>query len=368
MIRSDRSRAHVVVVGGGPAGAATALSLVARGVPCTLLEASESIPRKVGETVPPGLASVLERLALDGLLREPAHLVCHGNEYVWGDAEPVARHFLSHPIGNAWHLDRRAFEEDLRKAARCRGVDWRCGSRVLGTARNRADGWRLAIAEGGEEREIAARFVVDATGRASRIARLLGERRRRHDNLIGVVCRFGLRAGNRVPQLTCIEATEQGWWYAALLPDNVLMTSFMTDSDLLDGALLDPDSYRARLAGTRLIGSYLGGWPPQSLDSAPLVRSASTSHLPRLFGDGWLAVGDAACAYDPISSYGILSAVGGGVYAGHAIADHLDGRGEALPAYALVVGQAYEAYMEMARNQYRLEGRWPDSPFWKRRQ
>ena len=64
----------------------------------------------------------------------------------------------------------------------------------------------------------------------------------------------------------------------------------------------------------------------------PRVLPAETSRLDRIAGPGWLALGDAAAAYDPLSSYGIGSAMGSGFYAGQAIADSLAGRD---PARAL---------------------------------
>jgi flavin-dependent dehydrogenase len=97
------------------------------------------------------------------------------------------------------------------------------------------------------------------------------------------------------------------------------------------------------------------------------VRPAATSRLDRIAGDGWLAAGDAAAAYDPLSSQGVGSALGAGFYAGHAAADHLAGRGEALPAYLHLLQESYAACLDLQRRHYRRERRWPEAAFWRRR-
>ncbi|HAT64582.1 MAG TPA: oxidoreductase, partial [Flavobacteriaceae bacterium] len=39
--------------------------------------------------------------------------------------------------------------------------------------------------------------------------------------------------------------------------------------------------------------------------SSPAVKVANAYELDTMVGDGWLAVGDSASAYDPLSSFGI---------------------------------------------------------------
>ena len=43
-----------------------------------------------------------------------------------------------------------------------------------------------------------------------------------------------------------------------------------------------------------------------------VARSARSQYLDVEFGPGWIAVGDAAMAYDPLSSQGIAKALGHG--------------------------------------------------------
>jgi flavin-dependent dehydrogenase len=337
----------VVVVGGGPAGAVAALVLARRGVPVTVLEGRPGPALKVGEALPSNLAPLLRHLGLEGLL--DGHLRSQGNRSFWGSAVAADNPFLANPYGEGWHVDRRRFEASLAEAAIAAGADWRWGVRAE----------RNTIAD--------AAFVADATGRPARLARRFGARRLRYDRLVGIST---LLASPTPAQdtYTLVEATPDGWWYSALLADGRLAVAFLGDGDLLDRRLLsgDPEAWWGRLRETaatreRVEEHGYGG-------ARIRVMPAETSRLDRIEGDRWLAIGDAAVAYDPLSSYGVSSAMGSGFYAGHAIADLLAGREDARLAYLDVMQRACDGCFVLQREVYSRERRWPEAPFWRRRQ
>jgi len=96
-------------------------------------------------------------------------------------------------------------------------------------------------------------------------------------------------------------------------------------------------------------------------------RSASSSRLDRAAGDGWLATGDAASAWDPLSSQGVYRALVGGLGAARALAGYLEGDGGVLGVYADSVEVEHGEYLMTRSSYYGLECRWPRSPFWRRR-
>jgi flavin-dependent dehydrogenase len=75
----------------------------------------------------------------------------------------------------------------------------------------------------------------------------------------------------------------------------------------------------------------------------------------------WVAVGDAASAYDPLSSLGICKALESGIRAADALARHR------LDEYEAWVRSSFEQYVWTRDAYYALETRWPDSPFWRAR-
>jgi flavin-dependent dehydrogenase len=90
--------------------------------------------------------------------------------------------------------------------------------------------------------------------------------------------------------------------------------------------------------------------------------------LDPLSGDDWLAVGDAASRFDPLSSQGIVKALRSGIFASYAIGDLLlNGDKSGLRRYQRFVAEEFKSYAQTRLKYYRQEQRWPNSEFWRRR-
>ena len=95
--------------------------------------------------------------------------------------------------------------------------------------------------------------------------------------------------------------------------------------------------------------------------------SANTARLRAVCGSGWLAVGDAAVSYDPLSGSGLEKALESAHRAAQSAADWLDGQPDSLSSYAAWAEQDFTAYLRQYRHYYGQVNRWPDSSFWARR-
>ncbi len=359
----------VCIIGGGPAGVATALMLQQRGIQSTIIEAAATVPVKVGETLPPAALPVLQALGAAHILHDAAHLPCYGNRYLWGSNKVQEKDFIFQTAGNGWHLQRQQFETDLIKLAQQKDVDFIPNTKLMQAVFDENKGhWNLQVKTA--DRPISdfnCRFVADATGRNSKFARCLGIERKHYDTLTGVVAHFKLDDNKPISQLSHIEAVENGWWYAAAVNNSSIVTAFMTDAKLLPKAVQKLPGYWQAMQETELISTlFPQGYAPPATTGLH-TQPAGTSILTSICGHNWLAVGDAAFAYDPISSYGITSALGGGCYAGNSIADHLAGADEALPAYQYITEKAFAAYLPLLQQQYGMENKWNDTAFWKER-
>lgn len=343
----------LAVVGGGPAGVATALAAASAGLAVRVLEASDYDGARPGETLSPSARPVLERLDL-AAVADAAALPAYGFESAWGDDELVARPTMLGPYGPGWHLDRPRFDAALALAAERRGVavDRRAAVTACAAA---PGGWELTAGAG---RTLRARVVVDATGRRARLARRLGAHRRVHDHLVGIAATIRAPAESRS---MLVEAVPDGWWYTAPVGPERQVAVLMTDADLCRA---DPDAWARALGGTRHVAARLGSGDP---DGVPSVVAAVSQRLERAARGPWLATGDAALAVDPLSGSGLLGALLSGEAAGLAAAALV--RGHARPAddYERWLDARFAAYLEERQAYYALETRWPDAPFWQRR-
>jgi flavin-dependent dehydrogenase len=356
----------VVILGGGPGGAAAALTLAQAGAAVAVLERPPYHAARVGETLSPGVAPLLHRLGLWEAFVGDGHLPSPGIVSVWRDEAPHDNDFIFNPYGHGWHLDRTRFDAMLATAAEERGAVFYRNTHVLACSPEASGTWRVQVQCERKEMSLRARFLVDATGRASWLARRQGARRLACDRLVGVISLFRAGAGAEHDARLLLEASEQGWWYSALLPEDRLAVAYMTDVDLLPKPPRELDrTWAAHLSQTVLTRRRLAGAVP--LSSTRIV-AANSSCMDRVAGENWLAVGDAAMAWDPLSSQGIGKALESGLAAAHTVGEALAGRTDALADYDAAVAKAFKEYRRLHARYYGQVRRWPGSAFWQRRQ
>jgi flavin-dependent dehydrogenase len=354
----------VVIVGGGPAGAAVALALARRGLSPIVLESEPGPTLKVGECLPPNINPLLDHFGLTRRLRQQGNLPSHGNQFAWGSDSIQERDFIFEAAGDGWRLDRQAFERELMCAAAEAGARWRSGRRLIACSREN-DRFELSVKSPRGTETYLTDSIVDATGRSAQLARALGARRFVYDRLIGIASYFQGRdthAGAEEDSFTLVEAVASGWWYSSRLPAGKLIAVYMSDGDLV--AARRADDWVALLNETKHTVQRACKYDDPT---PPRIVAAHTVRLTRVAGDGWLAVGDSAVSFDPLASHGISMAMGSGFHAASAIVDYLDGRPNALRVYERLIDGAFAHYLLMRHDAYSRERRWPQELFWRRR-
>ena len=85
------------------------------------------------------------------------------------------------------------------------------------------------------------------------------------------------------------------------------------------------------------------------------VHDAASGRMTQFVGDGWLAVGDAATTFDPISAQGLHHALASGLAGALAVDATLQGCTSALGEYADQVTAAFTHHREMLDRHYARE-------------
>ncbi|MGE7436665.1 NAD(P)/FAD-dependent oxidoreductase [Kitasatospora sp. NPDC001175] len=356
----------VVVAGGGPAGSAAALTLARAGRRVLLADAGNG-PPKVGESLPAAARLLLHDLGAGEGPVATGHLTCYANLSCWGSTALGRTDFINDPHGPGWHLDRARFDRSLREAARAAGAETAERTRARVKYRQPDGSWLVTLRGPGAERTVGCDWLVDASGRRRAIVSIGRAAVRRTDHLIATCLELAPDPAGRIAEsASLVESAEDGWWYTALLPGRRRLVAYFTDADLAPPAIRNRSEFGRLLRQTRHIAARAGVHPLPA-DALPRRAPAHSSHLDVPTGDGWIAVGDAATAFDPISSQGVLTALYTGTAGASALAAHLDGDGHALAAYRANVTEILTAYRRNHRTVYRQEGRWSDRLFWQRR-
>jgi len=325
-------RYDVCVFGLGPAGAATAARLADLGIAAIVLERPAARKPWGGESFSGAIRVPLSTLGLWERFCGAGHVAGYEQRSAWGEAGIADSIF--NPHGHLWHVDRDRFDDDLRGAVQERGVPVLRYASLDGLERA-GDGWRIAFDAGST---IAARYVVDATGRAGAVARRLGARPQLHDRLVGLTAQVPRNPA--FDHAMVISTAADGWWYAAPVPQGHVLAYF-TDSDLV---------------------------PQQLLARSMRVVPANSAFTQTRGRDGWLAVGDACAAHDPLCGWGVHRALANGIRAADAIGRYLrDREASLLDGYDRHCRDQFNAYLTGLAEHYAFERRFAASPFWQRR-
>jgi flavin-dependent dehydrogenase len=287
--------ADVVVVGGGPAGAAAAIWAASAGLRVRLYERSAFPRHRPGETLHPGAGPIFRQLGVESEV-EAASAVRHSGHYVvWGGVNRLVQ-FGSDGRG-AWRgyqLMRDRLDSILIDRAR-----------ELGVVVAQPDAVKHVIVEDGRivgvkaTETVRARFVIDAGGGRSWLSRqtdLPIETASPSLRAYYGYCEGAPEKRRAFPSLT---ADGDGWtWVAQIRPRTFHWTRlFFENTDR-------PPRPPSFLASLQQLGPVRGADVTWRRAKAPANR-------------GYFIVGDAAAVLDPAASHGVLRALMSGMMAAH---------------------------------------------------
>jgi menaquinone-9 beta-reductase len=348
------SASDVLIVGGGPAGAATAFFLARSGVDVVVLDRAR-FPRDkpCAEYLSPEASRILEEMGALSLVEAagPAELGGMDVRAPSGDrirGDFAATHGFNGFRDRGLAIRRRILDQILLDRARAAGARVIEGTRIVDLLRDATGRVIGAAALHGDARGGAhsARIVIGADGLRSIVARKLGiARRLPWPRRIAFVTHYrgvrglGDRGEMHVEKEGYLGIADVGGGLA-----NVALVVPMARARTIDG---DPAEYlerwlreheqlAARFAGARRVTKVSATGP-----FASAVR--------RAWAPGSALVGDAADFFDPFTGEGIYTALRGGELLAPSVVDALAG----APARS---DEALAAYDAARRREFR--GKW----------
>ncbi|WP_395840330.1 NAD(P)/FAD-dependent oxidoreductase [Cystobacter fuscus] len=352
-------RTDVCIIGGGPAGATAAMRLVALGHRVCLLERSVSSQRRPGESLTPGVWSILEILGLRDRVASADFALGKRSQVRWASEHVEQVEQRGHAPGLI--VDRARFDNLLLTAAAEQGVHV-LRPAVAQRLHRRDGGHELLALQGSEALSIEARFIVDASGRGGFLP---GARRPTAPRTLAL---HAYLHGEKLPDTTRIEAVEDGWYWGTKLPDGTFSVMLFLDPETvsLAGRRGLEALLRSRLAASHLFEACARA----ELLGDIRARDATAYADAESIGQDFVKLGEAAFAIDPLSSTGVEKAMQTALSGSIAVHTLLERPGSAPVVRSFQEQRQHEAverHAAWAAGHYRELVRHAESPFWRRR-
>ncbi|MEZ4256444.1 MAG: tryptophan 7-halogenase [Polyangiales bacterium] len=369
----------VAILGGGLAGnlLARQLRLEVPSATVAVYERAESRGWKVGEaTVEIAANYFVRRLHLANYLYE-RQLPKNGLRFFFDDESrslPLTE--MSElgpdalPLWPSFQLDRARLETDLIEMNRSMGVDVELGAAVRDLVLDEADGLHhFVVEQAGSRRGVRARWVVDASGRASIIARQRSLHVPTGHDTTAAWARFRgvadmdaidapawrARVRHTARFLSTVHFCYAGYWIWFIpLAEGVTSVGVVAERSRVSDSVRTEAGFRAFLAEHRAVRDLLEG--AELLDFGSYKQLAYGTK--RFFSPArWATVGDAAAFTDPFYSPGSDFIAVENDFVADLIRRDLGGEApaswrERLDTYEAFMQHRFEATLLLYENQY----------------
>jgi flavin-dependent dehydrogenase len=321
-------KVDVLVIGAGPAGCIASSIINKQGFKVKIVE-KEKFPRFViGESLLPRVMDHLEEAGLLEAVKKAGFQEKFGAKFVRG--KEICDFNFSDQFSKGWNwtwqVPRGQFDQILSQTVASMGVDLEHETAVTKIEFEGTDSVTTVVDKEGKEKQIAARFIVDASGYGRVIPRMFNldkpsdfEPRKTHFTHFKDLKRPEGIDGNRI---TVVVHQPRTWIWIIPFSNGITSVGFVADPEFYQEISQDPtermriiiekdETTRGRFKDAEMM------FEPRSIEGYAISTK-------QLFGEGFVLCGNATEFLDPIFSSGVTFAMESGNKAGKLVGDFLN--------------------------------------------
>ena len=337
-----RHKKHpVIILGGGPAGACTAMYLLRRGIKPVIVE-RDMFPRyHVGESLTGATALALKELGLGPAIEAQNYPLKHGAVFYGPDGKNefwvplVRRDENDNQVPNhTWNVLRSTFDKVLFDAALERGAEWIKATAVAPIRKDNAVMGLTIRTPGGAKENLYSDVLIDASGWATFLAnhRVTGPKLPgASDKQIALFTLFAGGIRDNGPELSkqpgntlLFYQRKHHWAWFIPVTDELTSVGVVFRTDYFKQAGLSKEEMMLREC--RQMTPALSVRLPDLTPREAIHATANFSYrVMNYSGKGFVCIGDAHRFIDPIFAYGIYFGIQEGEFAVDVIAKLLSG-------------------------------------------
>ena len=295
-------KTNVLIVGKGVSGLILAYLLHKKGINYTLLERETNTTSPIlAETIPPSTLSLLHDIQLLSLFENCASRT-YGYQSKWHTSTISDENFFKHaPYKYGLKLNKRKVITNLEKELTIKPIPY---NQLLNIDQNGKD-VITSIKSNHRIQFIKSNLIIDATGRNRAIGKKLGVSTKTYDENLAFIC-YVPKVGPHLKYGFFTETFKDGWGTVSNLNETTrIITLYTFKKSSLHQKLNSFSNWHSILSNTVILKYCL----PQNGDFKIIGNQANSSKTNQIVNNKFLAIGDAAISFDPISSHGISNAI-----------------------------------------------------------
>lgn len=316
----------LIVIGAGPAGAALAKVVAEQGFKVKILEKSLFPRFSIGESLLPQCMTSLKKCGLLESIPEDLFQVKKGALFARGNRSAkidFSQKFTAGP-SQTWQVTRADFDQLLIQSAVRAGCDVSFESEITGIEFKK-DSVQVNFKKNGRSENLSSKFIVDASGSAMVLPRILGTCSKPVNSKKAVFSHFKTDRRNTEESdniLIAVHPQNSGIWYWGIpLKDGSISVGVVSDNKNFSGN--DSEDLLKYIADEPQLNRRVD---PQSQSRETQSITAYEATVSQTHGDRYLLIGNAAGFIDPIFSSGVTLALKSAELGSDLVTNYLKGK------------------------------------------